>query len=136
MVDDVAPKQVWEALMSNPDALLCDVRTTAEWSFVGIPDLGQAGKQVLPIELQIFPTMQTNPHFLDELKEAGAGPEHHVYFICRTGGRSMAAARMAQQHGYTHVYNVKDGFEGPHDQRGHRGNVSGWKHDGLPWVQK
>jgi len=136
MVDDVAPKQVWEALMSNPDAVLCDVRTTAEWSFVGLPDLSQAGKHVLTIQLQTFPSMQTNQHFLDELKHAGAGPDQHVYFICRTGGRSLAAARLAQEHGYGHVYNVRDGFEGPHDQRGHRGNVAGWKHDGLPWVQK
>jgi rhodanese-related sulfurtransferase len=136
MVDDVAPKQVWEALMSNPDAMLCDVRTSAEWTFVGLPDLSQAGKQIVPIELQSFPSMQHNPRFLDEMRGAGLRPEHHVYFICRSGGRSMAAARIAQEHGFPHVYNVRDGFEGPHDQRGHRGLVAGWKHDGLPWVQK
>ncbi|MHB1305368.1 MAG: rhodanese-like domain-containing protein [Acidiphilium sp.] len=136
MVEDVAPKQVWEELMSNPDAMLCDVRTVAEWSFVGMPDLSQTGKRVVPIEWQSYPTMQPNGEFVDQLKQAGVRPDQHVYFICRTGGRSLAAARAAREHGYAHVYNVKDGFEGPHDQRGHRGNVAGWKHEGLPWVQK
>ncbi|MCW8305759.1 rhodanese-like domain-containing protein [Acidiphilium sp. PA] len=136
MIDDVAPKQVWEALMTHPDAVLIDVRTTAEWNFVGMPDLSQTGKHTIPIQWQVFPTMQPNPHFLDQVKDAGLTEQHHLYFICRTGGRSMAAADSARNAGFKHVYNVKDGFEGPHDQRGHRGHVAGWKHDGLPWTQK
>ncbi|MGC9268659.1 rhodanese-like domain-containing protein [Acidiphilium sp.] len=136
MIDDVAPKLVWEALMSNPDAVLCDVRTTAEWHFVGMPDLSQTGKPIIPVQWQVFPTMQPNPEFLDQLKEAGVEVTHHIYFLCRTGGRSLAAAHAARDAGYRHVYNIKDGFEGPHDQRGHRGNVAGWKHQGLPWSHR
>lgn len=136
MIDDVAPKQVWEALMTHPDAVLIDVRTTAEWNFVGMPDLSQTGKHTIPIQWQVFPTMQPNPLFLDQVKDAGLTEQHHIYFICRTGGRSMAAADTARHAGFKHVYNVKDGFEGPHDQRGHRSHVAGWKHDGLPWTQK
>lgn len=135
MIEDVAPRQVWEALMSNPSAVLCDVRTSAEWSFVGLPDLSQTGKQPVLVQWQAYPAMQLNPHFVEALTAAHVEPEQHVYFICRSGARSMAAAQAAKAAGYKHVYNVKDGFEGPADPRGHRGLVAGWKADGLPWRQ-
>lgn len=135
MIEDVPPRQVWEALMSNPAAVLCDVRTSAEWNFVGLPDLTQTGKQPVLVQWQSFPAMQPNPKFLDSLSAAHLGPEDHVYFICRSGARSMAAAQAAKAVGFRHVYNVKDGFEGPADARGHRGSVAGWKADGLPWKQ-
>ena len=70
MIEDLAPRQVWEALMSNPDAALCDVRTNAEWSFVGVPDLSQTGKQPVLIQWQVFPTMQPNPKFVEALATA------------------------------------------------------------------
>ena len=135
MIEDVAPRQVWEALMSNPAAVLCDVRTNAEWQFVGLPDLTQTGKQPVLIQWQTYPTMQQNPNFMEALQAAHVQPGDHVYFICRSGGRSMAAAQLAKAAGYKHVYNVRDGFEGPPDARGHRGMVGGWKADGLPWRQ-
>jgi rhodanese-related sulfurtransferase len=135
MIEDVPPRQVWEALMSNPSAVLCDVRTNAEWNFVGLADLTQTGKQPILVQWQSFPAMQPNPKFLESLTAAHAGPDDHVYFICRSGARSMAAAQAAKAAGFKHVYNVKDGFEGPADARGHRGGVAGWKADGLPWKQ-
>jgi rhodanese-related sulfurtransferase len=135
MIEELTPRQVWEALMSNPEAVLCDVRTTAEWSFVGVPDLSQTGKQPLLIQWQVFPSMQANPKFIESLAQAHVSPESHVYFLCRTGGRSMAAAKAAHEAGYKHVYNIKDGFEGPLDARGHRGGIAGWKQEGLPWKQ-
>jgi rhodanese-related sulfurtransferase len=135
MIEDLAPRQVWEALMSNPDAALCDVRTNAEWSFVGIPDLSQTGKQPVLIQWQVFPTMQPNPKFMDALANANLQHSDHIYFICRSGARSMASAQAAKAAGYKHVYNVKDGFEGPPDARSHRGFVAGWKAEGLPWKQ-
>ncbi len=135
MIEDLAPRQVWEALMSNPDAALCDVRTSAEWSFVGVPDLTETGKQPVLVQWQVYPSMQHNPKFLEALAAAKLEHDGHVYFICRSGARSMAAAQAAKAAGYKHVYNVKDGFEGPQDARGHRGNVGGWKAEGLPWKQ-
>ncbi len=135
MIEDVPPRQVWEALMSNPSALLCDVRTQPEWNFVGLADLTQTGKQPLLVQWQTYPAMQPNPKFLDSLAAAHAGHDDHVYFICRSGARSLAAAQAAKAAGFKHVYNVKDGFEGPPDARGHRGGVAGWKADGLPWKQ-
>ena len=135
MIEELSPRQVWEALMSNPEASLCDVRTNAEWSFVGVPDLSQTGHQPVLIQWQVFPSMQSNPKFMEALAQGNVHPDNHVYFLCRSGGRSMAAAQAAHAAGYKHVYNIKDGFEGPLDARGHRGGIAGWKHEGLPWKQ-
>ncbi len=136
MVENVAPTQSWEALQADDKARLVDVRTDVEWNFVGVPDLNAAGKQTVLIPWQVYPTMQRNGSFEDDLRQAGLTPDDHVYFICRTGGRSMAAAEAARAAGFAHVFNVADGFEGPPDVQGHRGNAAGWKAEGLPWRQR
>ena len=136
MVEDVPPQAAWEALRTDPAAQLIDVRTDAEWNFVGVPDLLVAGKQAVLIPWQVYPAMTVNGQFTAHLAEAGLTPEHHLYFLCRSGARSLAAARTAQAAGYAHAYNVADGFEGPPDAAGHRGGAAGWKAAGLPWRQK
>ena len=136
MVENVPPRRVWEALKTDPKAQLVDVRTDAEWNFVGLPDLSSAGKQVVPIQWQVYPSMQLNAEFTDQLKEAGFAPDHHIYFICRSGQRSHAAAQAAQDAGFPHSYNVADGFEGAVNPAGHRGVAGGWKAEGLPWRQR
>ncbi len=136
MVEDVAPRQVWDALRSDPQARLVDVRTDAEWSYVGLPDLQQSGGEPVLIPWQVFPAMQVNAGFTEHLKQAGLTPQHRIYFLCRSGVRSQAAAAAAAAAGYPHAFNIKDGFEGPPDGAGHRGHVAGWKADGLPWRQR
>jgi rhodanese-related sulfurtransferase len=136
MVDNVPPTATWEALRKDENAVLVDVRTDAEWNFVGIPDLGAAGKQAILIPWQVYPTMQVNGRFADHLREAGLTPDHTIYFLCRSGVRSLSAAMAAQAAGFPNVFNIADGFEGPPDAEGHRGNAAGWKADGLPWRQK
>jgi rhodanese-related sulfurtransferase len=135
MVKNVAPTQTWEALRADADAQLVDVRTDAEWNFVGVPDLNAAGKQTVLIPWQVYPTMQRNGSFADNLKQAGLTAENKIYFICRSGVRSMAAAEAARAAGFPQVFNVADGFEGPPDADGHRGGIAGWKADNLPWRQ-
>ena len=135
MVDDVAPKQVWNALVADPRAKLVDVRTDFEWAQIGVPDLGGAGKQPVMISWQVAPAMQVNAGFIDEMAAAGLSPDDHIYFLCRSGVRSMAAAHAAQDAGYPHAYNIADGFEGPPDGAGVRGRVAGWQADGLPWAR-
>jgi rhodanese-related sulfurtransferase len=76
-----------------------------------------------------------NASFVEELRDAGLEPSQPLYFLCRSGVRSAAAARAAAAAGFATVYNVADGFEGPPDARGHRGQVAGWKADDLPWRQ-
>jgi rhodanese-related sulfurtransferase len=133
MVDDIAPQQVLEALVSQPRAQLVDVRTDIEWAQIGVPDLTATGKQPAMISWQVAPTMQVNAGFLDDMKAAGLTPDDHIYFLCRSGVRSTAAAQLAEAAGYPHVYNIADGFEGPPDATGARGHVAGWQADGLPW---
>lgn len=135
-VPDVTPRATYQALAEDPDAILVDVRTDAEWNFVGLPDLAEVGKQVALIPWQLYPSMQVNGAFVEQLHRAGATPLSKLYFICRSGARSLAAGQTAQQHGFPHAFNVADGFEGPVDQDGHRGSVAGWKADGLPWRQR
>jgi rhodanese-related sulfurtransferase len=136
MVENAAPAQTWEALKADEHAQLVDVRTDVEWTFVGLPDLKAAGKQTLLIPWQVYPTMQLNGSFEENLRAAGLTAEHKIYFICRSGARSMAAAEAARSAGFPHVFNVADGFEGPPDVEGHRGTTAGWKADGLPWRQR
>jgi rhodanese-related sulfurtransferase len=136
MVQNVPPTQTWDAIKADPKAQLVDVRTDAEWNFVGIPDLSSAGKQAVLIPWQAYPAMNRNESFEDQLKKTGFTPDSQIYFICRSGVRSLAAAQAAQAAGFPHAYNVADGFEGPPDAQGHRGATAGWKADGLPWRQK
>jgi rhodanese-related sulfurtransferase len=136
MVENVPPRKTWEALRQDPHAQLVDVRTEPEWNFVGLPDLSPAGKQAVLIPWQVYPAMQRNDQFVEQLQQAGFTPEHHIYFLCRSGQRSMAAAAAAQAAGFPHVYNVADGFEGGVDAEGHRGVAAGWKAEGLPWRQR
>ncbi len=136
MVQDVAPTQVWDALRTDPAARLVDVRTDAEWAYVGLPDLSGCGQEPVLIPWQIFPSMQVNGAFVNMMRQAGLTPDHKIYFLCRTGVRSQAAAEAARAAGFPHVFNIADGFEGPPDQDGHRGHLAGWKASGLPWRQR
>jgi rhodanese-related sulfurtransferase len=136
MVENVPPGKTWEALKSNPAAQLVDVRTDAEWNFVGVPDLAAVGKQAVLLPWQVYPSMQRNPEFENQLHVAGFTPDQHIYFLCRSGVRSLAAAEAASAAGFPNVYNIADGFEGPPNRAGHRGAISGWKAEGLPWRQK
>ncbi|MBV8913333.1 MAG: rhodanese-like domain-containing protein [Acetobacteraceae bacterium] len=136
MVENVHPKLVWERLRTDKQARLVDVRTEAEWAYVGLPDLDETGRDPVLIPWQVFPTMQVNGAFTEHLQQAGLSPDNQLYFLCRSGARSLAAARAAQAAGFAHAYNIIDGFEGPPDEEGHRGQVAGWKAEGLPWRQR
>ena len=134
---DVTAADVWRALESDASAALVDVRTVAEWSFVGVPDLGSLAKRAIFQEWQSYPSMQVDPGFADSLAATleAAGPDVPLYFLCRSGARSQAAAAAMAARGYTRCFNIAGGFEGPLDGGRHRGLTAGWKADGLPWMQ-
>ena len=136
MVENVTPAEVWRALSENPQAHIVDVRTDAEWTYVGFPDLGPVGKRLVPICWQVFPGMEVNADFIGQLRDAGFTADHHLYFLCRSGVRSLHAAAAAIAAGFPNAYNIADGFEGPPDPQGRRGTVAGWKVAGLPWRQR
>ena len=138
-VEEVSCREAWARLQAEPSAVLVDVRTQSEWAFVGLADLTEIGKQPVLVEWSSFPTSRTDPQFVDKLdaalRELGVGRDDQFYFLCRSGGRSRMAAEAMTAAGYTRCCNVSEGFEGPLDERRHRGTRSGWKSAGLPWVQ-
>ena len=131
---DVTPAEAYAAVTGDRDALLVDVRTTAEWTYVGVPDLSAEGRRVAFVEWSRFPDGAVNEHFVDEVRAAGLEPGRPVYLLCRSGVRSRSAATALTAAGLGPAFNVVEGFEGPHDREGHR-TVSGWKVAGLPWRQ-
>ena len=131
---DITAREAWGLL--NKGARLVDVRTHAEWSYVGVPDLRETGQDLLTVEWVRYPDGAPNTAFVEQLR-AGVGapePDTTLVFLCRSGVRSIAAARAATAAGFAHCYNVLDGFEGGLDDAGHRGGT-GWRADGLPWRQ-
>ena len=138
-VDDVDVEKAWKSLTATPRSQLVDVRTRAEWTYVGIPDLGSIGKRPLLVEWQTFPDQSVDPRFVErlvgELKALGIQADDELFFICRSGSRSLAAAKAMAEAGYRACHNVAGGFEGPLDEGRHRGAVEGWKAAGLPWQQ-
>lgn len=135
-ISEVSSTEAFAALMEDPSARLIDVRTRAEWSYVGITDLSSTpGEAPILIEWQVFPTMAVADDFGQALASACPDRSAALYFICRSGARSLAAARLMAALGYERCSNVADGFEGPPDDNGHRGTVAGWKASNLPWRQ-
>jgi sulfur dioxygenase len=109
------------------EAVLVDVRTDAEREWVGfIPGaVALAWKQ--------WPGMALNERFDEGLKSA-VPPGKKAVFLCRSGVRSIAAAKRATELGIE-AYNVLEGFEGDPDEGGQRGKRGGWRLRGLPWRQ-
>ena len=138
-VDAVDVEATWNGLTSSPRSQLVDVRTRAEWTYVGIPDLGPLGKRTVLVEWQTFPDQAVDPRFAErlagELKALGVQLDDDLFFICRSGSRSLAAAKVMAEVGYRACHNVAGGFEGPLDDERHRGSAGGWKAAGLPWQQ-
>ena len=131
---DITPEEAWKLLSDNPEAVLVDCRTDAEWRFVGVPDLSSLQRDVVYIEWNRADGTH-NASFVDDLVAAGITPgEQPVVFLCRSGNRSIGAAEVATEAGIGPSYNVLDGFEGHLDEGKHRGG-SGWKAVGLPWKQ-
>jgi rhodanese-related sulfurtransferase len=132
---DVSPEDAWTILKESPDAVLVDCRTQPEWVFVGVPDLRSLGKDTQFIPWQVYPAMQVNAEFVNQVKAAGAKEDTPVLLICRSGSRSRAAAIKLTAAGFKRAYNVAHGFEGGHNEDKHRGWKDGWKVSGLPWIQ-
>jgi rhodanese-related sulfurtransferase len=136
---DVTAAEAWNRLRERPEAQLVDVRTTAEWNFVGVPDVSQLSRATLHCEWQRFPDGRPNPNFVAELTaaldRAGHTKGAPLFFLCRSGARSRAAAIAMTEAGFGPCFNVRDGFEGALDSERHRGRNAGWKAEGLPWVQ-
>lgn len=130
---DITPEEAWKMLSEQNNTILVDVRTKAEWNYVGVPDLSDTSKDNILIEWVNFPDGAPNPHFLEELNGAVSDKNTPIFFLCRTGVRSIGAAIAATNAGFINSYNILEGFEGGPDKDGHRGRTSGWQGLNLPW---
>ena len=140
-VGEVNPDEAWRILSQEPSARLIDVRTRAEWGFVGVPDIGELGQAPLLIEWSTFPDMSINAQFAAQVEEAlGDDEPGTLLFLCRSGVRSLKAAYAVTEHYAAKgksvtCLNVAEGFEGDLDASGHRGSHNGWKARRLTWRQ-
>jgi rhodanese-related sulfurtransferase len=136
---DVSADVAWAALKATPNATLVDVRTAAEWAYVGVPALASIDKTTVLVEWDAFPSGALVPDFPGRLKaalaKAGVGHDAPLYFICRTGNRSRHAAIAATAAGWGRCFNIDNGFEGRLGPDRHRATPGSWKAAGLPWVQ-
>ena len=125
---ELLPQEAFDLMRLAPGAKLVDVRTRAEWDWVGrVP-------HAVEIEWNQYPGGVRNPNFVAELKRQ-VDHEALVMFLCRSGVRSVGAATAATEAGFGDCYNVLEGFEGDKDANGHRNTIGGWRKAGLPWIQ-
>ena len=123
---DLTPQLAFD-WWKNGDAVLVDIRSDAEREWVGfIPG-------AVAIPWKQWPGMVPNPSF-DEAMKAAVPPDRKAVLLCRSGVRSVAAAKRASQLGIE-AYNILEGFEGDPDENGQRGKRGGWRLRGLPWRQ-
>ena len=128
---DISPSEAHQRLKSNPSAVLVDVLTQPEWTFVGVPQVDR----LVRLSWQVYPTMDLNTSFVEEVKAMGLASDAEIICLCRSGARSASAATALSQAGFNNCWNVASGFEGDKDASGHRAHVNGWKASGLPWAQ-
>ena len=122
---DVSPELAWHWVQSG-EAVLVDVRSDAEREWVGfVPG-------AVPLAWKQWPGMALNQSFDDAIQAAVPAGQKAV-LLCRSGVRSIAAAKSATALGLE-AYNILEGFEGDADAEGHRGSRGGWRHRGLPWL--
>jgi len=131
---NLLPKIAVEKLQNNPQALFVDVRSKAEYKYVGYPE------NSILIPWIDDPDWEPNPEaFSDLVMQELDGRENllntEIILICRSGFRSNEALKCLENKGFTQVSHVASGFEGDLDENTHRGNLNGWRHDGMPWSQ-
>ncbi len=136
---DLLATDAYGLIANDAASALIDVRTQAEWAYVGAPGLEALGKAPLFVEWQSFPSMNVDAHFTTRLsamlEAADVKPGASLLFLCRSGARSRHAAIAMTNAGWTPCFNISDGFEGPLDPSRHRSVIGGWKAANLPWTQ-
>ena len=119
MIKQIKSSEIKKFIESNPDTVLLDVRTEDEWNTVGKPKTKDLGIE------SFFITISQDQSFLDKVKE-NINKKNKVLVICAAGGRSIIAANLLANEGYSTI-NISDGFSG-------NAQDPGWKNLGLPSV--
>lgn len=129
MIENLIPEQCWAVLQQNNHAVMVDVRTKMEHLFVGHPP------GAIHIAWKEAPDWQLNANFIGDVQRIIPDQSTPILLLCRSGQRSLEAARALEAVGYQHLINIVDGFEGPLDASKQRGKLAGWRFSGLPWQQ-
>lgn len=129
MIKNLSPLQSWELLQQQPHAVIIDVRSSMEHSFIGHPP------GAVHIAWKEPPDWQLNPEFVARVRKAVPATDTPILLLCRSGQRSLEAAHALEQAGFSELINIEGGFEGPLDSNKHRNTVGGWRFHGLPWQQ-
>lgn len=129
MIKNLSARQAWELMQQQRQAVLIDVRTKFEHSFIGHP------VDAVNIAWKELPDWILNTNFIAQVMEAVPNRDTPVLLMCRSGQRSLEAAHALEEVGYTQLINIEGGFEGPLDSNKHRNSISGWRFHDLPWQQ-
>ncbi len=132
----IDPDDAWKKMQEDPAVLLVDVRSDMEFLMIGHP-AGAVNAAWID-----HPSWTVNPNFVSEVRKLMLGRVSgyaqnsvSLILICRSGNRSVAAAKALMAEGVQHIHVINGGFEGPLDDERHRNTVAGWRHAGLPWEQ-
>ena len=125
-VFNIPSEKVKDFLNNNSNSVVLDVRTEEEWNNIGKPDAEALNSKTFFISLLLGPDRQKNENFVKEFLEKKVPKKDNILVICRSGVRSMAAAKLLQQQGYKNLINISDGFEG------NPATGEGWKKSKLP----
>ncbi|NBP31482.1 MAG: hypothetical protein EBV18_03565 [Proteobacteria bacterium] len=125
-VFNIPSEKIKDFLNNNSNSVVLDVRTEEEWNSVGKPDAESLNSKTFFISLLLGPNRQKNENFVKEFLEKKVPKKDNILVICRSGVRSMAAAKLLQQQGYKNLINISDGFEG------NPATGEGWKKSKLP----
>jgi len=129
MIKNLTPKQSFIFMQQNANAVLIDVRTKMEYLFVGHP------LKAIHIAWKEAPSWQQNTNFIHDIQEIVTDKQTPILLLCRSGQRSLAAAKTLESIGYSHLINIHEGFEGDLNSNQQRGKLGGWRYHGLPWEQ-
>ncbi len=125
-VFSIPSEKVKNFLETNPNSVVLDVRTQEEWNEVGKPDAESLNSKTFFISLLLGPDRQKNENFIKDFLQKKISKKDNILVICRSGVRSIAAAKLLQQEGYKNLVNISDGFEG------NPATGDGWKKSNLP----
>ncbi len=128
-IKSLSPQQAWSFLKTEKSAVLLDVRDRTEHAFVGHPT------GAVNIPWKQAPDWKANPQFLNEVRQRVPDLNTPILLLCRSGQRSLDAAKALAAAGYTDLTNIEEGFEGPLDENKHRSSLGGWRFHELPWEQ-
>jgi rhodanese-related sulfurtransferase len=130
MIENLDPKQSFSFMQNNPNAVMIDVRTKMEHTFLGRPVCN-----IVHVAWKEFPDWQINQQFVEQVSQMVADKTTPILLLCRSGVRSLEAANLLENSGFTQLINILEGFEGNLDANKHRGTTGGWRFHGLTWEQ-